>query len=238
MNLRRREEAGTSLRLGQGQGSCLPELLGVGSGGGGSVPGVEGRGGQEKPFLGPHLQGFLPAGAALQHPHSMLPSHHITATALGPHTLPCQAAGPGKQRCQQCCLPAAPLSGRGRHEGEAARGPRPSSPFSLGPRPTSTCSCPWRATAASSDSPTQPYSSGVKTVVGTWKAGSESGKPPGNPKLKIPTPGHKAEFADQAPRRAGWQAPRQQADLLLGCAHRLHLIHVHACTRSHMQAQA
>lgn len=40
--------------------------------------------------------------------------------------------------------------------------------------PTSTCSWPWRATASSSDSPTQPYSSGVKTVVGTWKVGLES----------------------------------------------------------------
>lgn len=43
-----------------------------------------------------------------------------------------------------------------------------------GESPTSTCSWPWRATASSSDSPTQPYSSGVKTVVGTWKVGLES----------------------------------------------------------------
>ena len=127
--------------------------------------------------------------------------------------------------CGAPCRPAAPqapgskapifLLALWRLWGWPSLGWGPQGPACCPPRPglTSTCSSPWQATAASSDSPTQPYSSGVKTVVGTWRADLHQAGSWG-PRAKTP----------QGQRVSG------HACML---AHTHMLTHAHACTHTH-----
>lgn len=127
------------------------------------------------PLRGPLLQGPPGPCHACRHPQP------VTPVVWGPMP-PCRASGPGMQGSNiPACPPAsvgAAVTGVGA-TGACMLHPTP------GPGLTSTCSSPWRATAASSDSPTQPYSSGVKTVVGTWRAGLHQAGSWG-PRVKTP----------------------------------------------------
>lgn len=110
---------------------------------------------------------------------------------------PANTPNPSQLLCGAPCCPAEPQAPGSKAPifplalqhlwGRLSPGWGPHGPACCPPGPglTSTCSSPWRATAASSDSPTQPYSRGVKTVVGTWRAGPCQAGPWG-PRAKTP----------------------------------------------------
>lgn len=154
----------------------------VGQGGGGEQQ-LEGRKRSEgkrslsrwrethAPVRGTTTQTCLHFWGFLQQSHPTCPfipylSHHSGPPyPTLPNFRPWKAGRPILLLAHQASVGERPSSGHERHTGMMSW-----PPSVLGDL-TSTCSSPWRAMASSSDSPTQPYSSGVKTVVGTWKAG-------------------------------------------------------------------